>query len=189
MNRDEYLDLLKLYLKDLPSDEIDDILLDYEEHFRIGISKGKSEEEISKELGSPKDIAQNYQGVSLEVNSSQIPYNESPKDNSRKFLIGLLLIFFNLIIVLGPFMAGVGILITFYLTAFTFVVGGAALILGFPVMLFLPSTQLHFLTTISIGIGLIGLGILVIILLLNLTKLLFKLLIRYFNWNIDLINK
>ena len=189
MNKDEYLDLLELYLKDLPSDEINDILLDYEEHFRIGISKGKSEEEISKELGSPKYIADNYKGVSLEVNSSQNQYSRNSNDSSRKILIGLLLIFFNLFIVFPPFMAGLGILITLYLTAFTFILGGGALMLGFPVMLFVPSSQLHFLTTISFGIGLIGLGILGIILLIKLTKLLFTLSVRYFNWNIDLINK
>ncbi len=43
MRRKEYLDRLKTYLQGLPIDEIQDILTDYEEHFDIGISKGKSE--------------------------------------------------------------------------------------------------------------------------------------------------
>lgn len=189
MDRDEYLDLLKLYLKDLPTDEIHDILLDYEEHFRIGISKGKTEEKISKELGSPQDIAANYKGVSLEVTSSQNQHIRDSNDGSRKLLIGLSLIFINLVIVFAPFMAGVGILISFYLTAFAFVFGGAALLFGFPVMFFVSSSQLHFLTTISFGIGLIGLGILGIILLISLSQLLFRLFVKYLNWNIDLVSK
>lgn len=194
MNRDEYLDLLKLYLKDLPSDEIQDILLDYEEHFRIGISKGKTEEEISKELGSPRDISDNYKG-SVETdfvqqeNATNYHNIKNHNDNTRKVLIGLLLIFFNLVIVLGPFLAIVGALLSFYIAGISIVFAGGALLLGFPVMLFIPSPQLHLLTTISFGIGFIALGILVIILSVYLTKLLYTLSIKYFNWNIELINK
>ena len=55
MNRKEFIDKLKLYLQGMPESEIQDILSDYEEHFNIGISKGKSEEEIANELGEPKD--------------------------------------------------------------------------------------------------------------------------------------
>lgn len=194
MNRDEYLDLLRLYLNDLPADEIHDILLDYEEHFRIGISKGKTEEEISKELGSPRDIADNYKG-SVETgfveneNHGGFQDVKNHNDNTRKLLIGLLLIFFNLVIVFGPFLAIVGVLFSFYIAGISIVLAGGALVLGFPVMLFIPSLQLHFLTTISFGIGFIALGVLGIILSVYLTKLLYTLSIKYFNWNIELINK
>lgn len=193
MNKNEYLDLLKLYLKDLPDDEIQDILLDYEEHFRIGVSKGKSEEVISKELGSPRDIAGNYK-VSLEnafVKDENESYQgvKSHNDNTRKLLIGLLLIFFNFVIVLGPFIAIVGVLFSSYIVGISIIFAGGALLLGFPVMLFIPSAQLHLLTTISFGLGFIGLGILGIILSIYLTKLLYKLSVKYFNWNIELINK
>ncbi|ABW17651.1 DUF4097 family beta strand repeat-containing protein [Alkaliphilus oremlandii] len=60
MNREEYLKQLKAALKSLPEDELQDILYDYEEHFDIGLSKGKSEKEISAELGDPKEIAKNH---------------------------------------------------------------------------------------------------------------------------------
>lgn len=195
MNKDEYLDLLQLYLKDLSYDEVQDILSDYEEHFQIGISKGKSEEEISKELGSPKDIANNFKGTS-EINPSESKTNYSQKeniiysnDNTRRLLIGLLLIFFNLIIVLGPCIAGVGILFASYLTAFSFIIAGGALLLGFPITILTPIPSLHILTTISLSIGFIGLGILGIILLVYITKLLYGLFVQYFNWNIELLNK
>lgn len=64
MNREEYLKQLKAALKPLPEDELQDILYDYEEHFDIGLSKGKSEEEISAELGDPKEIAKNHTIIS-----------------------------------------------------------------------------------------------------------------------------
>ena len=36
--------------------EVKEILADYEAHFEEGKKEGLTEEEISKELGSPKDI-------------------------------------------------------------------------------------------------------------------------------------
>ena len=60
MNKREYLDLLKFYLKDLPKNIVDDIVFDYEEHFRIGMESGKTEAQISDELGSPEIIANHF---------------------------------------------------------------------------------------------------------------------------------
>ncbi|MDO5027655.1 MAG: DUF1700 domain-containing protein [Bacillota bacterium] len=60
MNKKDYLDLLRYYLKDLPRLVVDDIVYDYEEHFNIGMAMGKSEEEITKELGYPDDVAKEY---------------------------------------------------------------------------------------------------------------------------------
>ena len=54
MNRDEFIGILRNELSGIPKEEIEDILYDYEEHFEIGIHKGKTEEEIAKELGNPK---------------------------------------------------------------------------------------------------------------------------------------
>ena len=58
MNKEEFLDILKDYLKGHFSvSEIDDILRDYEEFFINGKLEGKSEEEVAKGLGSPKNVA------------------------------------------------------------------------------------------------------------------------------------
>lgn len=50
MNKAEFIGNLRHELKGIPENEIDDILYDYEEHFQIGLSKGKTEEEIAMEL-------------------------------------------------------------------------------------------------------------------------------------------
>ncbi len=60
MNKRDYLDLLRYYLRDLPGVVVNDIIYDYEEHFNAGIENGKTEEQISEELGSPDDIAKEY---------------------------------------------------------------------------------------------------------------------------------
>lgn len=58
LNRVEFLDILRDYLKgSFSEEEIGDILRDYEEYFLDGTIEGKSDIEIIKSLGSPKTIA------------------------------------------------------------------------------------------------------------------------------------
>ncbi|GEM_PF-1241610 len=88
MNRKVYLEQLKFALQGMPNDELQDILYDYEEHFDIGLSKGKSEEEISNELGDPQEVANNYKIISNPVNYDK-NYNKNnnySNDNTSKII-------------------------------------------------------------------------------------------------------
>ncbi len=58
MNQKQFLDELRIHLQELPEADLHEILLDYEEHFNIGHSEGRSEEEIVEELGTPASIAE-----------------------------------------------------------------------------------------------------------------------------------
>ncbi len=60
MNKREFLDLLRYYLRSYPAHIVNDMVSDYEEHFRIGAENGKTETEIAAELGSPRDIAEEF---------------------------------------------------------------------------------------------------------------------------------
>ena len=58
MNRKEFLDILRDYLKkDFSEDEINDIIRDYEEYFVNGEIEGKNDLDTIAALGSPKSIA------------------------------------------------------------------------------------------------------------------------------------
>jgi uncharacterized membrane protein len=61
MNKTEFLDLLRYYFRNARKSEVEEILSDYEAHFEEGKKQGLSEEEIARELGSPKDIYESYQ--------------------------------------------------------------------------------------------------------------------------------
>lgn len=61
MNETEFLDLLRYYFRNARAEEVKEILADYESHFEEGKKRGLSEEEIAKELGSPKDIYNSFQ--------------------------------------------------------------------------------------------------------------------------------
>lgn len=189
MNRKEYLDRLRISLQGLPIAEIEDILSDYEEHFDIGISKGKSEEEISKELGDPREVASSYRGA-YKSNYNKSDYNTNiSNDNTRKLLITLALIAFNIVIVAGPYFGLVGLLLGLYGVGIGLSIGGIVALLGFPITFFTPIPAPHILTSISFGIGLLALGVLGIILSVYLTKEFYKLTVKYIRWNVELINK
>ncbi len=61
MTQQEFLKSLKEELERHRVQNIQDVLADYEEHFRHGLNKRKTEEEISQGLGFPATIAKAYQ--------------------------------------------------------------------------------------------------------------------------------
>lgn len=60
MKMHEYLDALFEALGKMSGQEKEDILQDYREHFKIGLSSGKPEEEIAEALGDPVQAARLY---------------------------------------------------------------------------------------------------------------------------------
>lgn len=190
MNRIEFIDKLRLNLQGMPSSEVQDILSDYEEHFDIGISKGKSEEEIVRELGNPKDIANSYRSsYENNYNGGVIDQRNTPTDNSKNILMILLVIAFNVIIVLGPYVAILGVIISFFVAGISIAFSGIALMFGIPFNFIHYIANPSIITSLSFGIGLIALGILGIILTIFLAKWFYQLSIKYLKWNIDIINK
>lgn len=86
MNKLEFLEILKDYLKkDLSSEEISDILRDYEEYFIDGVIEGKSDIEIIQGLGSPKTIANELIGQSRENNRKNLKKGKLKDKINDKF--------------------------------------------------------------------------------------------------------
>ena len=56
MNKEQFMELLDYYFRNVDETTYKEIKNDYEEHFRIGVENGKTEEEISTELGNPREI-------------------------------------------------------------------------------------------------------------------------------------
>ncbi len=82
MDKREFLKQLEEALLRLCKSDRDDILLDYEEHFRAGAEKGMTEEDVARSLGNPADIAAQYlenlpetaKGESFKSESTQEAY-------------------------------------------------------------------------------------------------------------------
>lgn len=57
MNKTEFLQELYNHLLPLPAAERSEIIADFEDHFRAGLERGKTEEQICAELGNPYTCA------------------------------------------------------------------------------------------------------------------------------------
>lgn len=60
MTKNQYLEELKKELKAKNIADVNDVIAEYEEHFRFKEEEGLTEEEIAKKLSSPKEIAAEY---------------------------------------------------------------------------------------------------------------------------------
>lgn len=185
MNKASFIESLRRELRFLPKEEINDIIYDYEEHFQIGISKGKTEEEICRELGNPKNIAKSYRAT-YKIDLAE--KNPSTRNLFTAIIAAISLGFFNLLFVLGPFLGLIGVLFGIYAIGFGFIAAGGEVLWHVLTFQF-QYHNLHPITQVSFGIGFVSLGLLILIGCFYLTKYLYGLTIRYLRWNIKMITK
>lgn len=204
MNKEHFMIELKLSLRDLSENDRQDVMSDYVEHFENGLAQGKSEEQIAKELGNPKQIAKEIlamygvepkakgpefsQGdwVAFEANPIYQENHYLPKENHdglfKRLLKGTGLLFFNLIFVLAPVLTVLGILFAGWLVAITFSLLPLA---GIYMLITAFSTIALF--QFALTIVFCGVGLLLIALSYPLTLLFAKLMKRYVLWNIYVV--
>ena len=63
MNKANYLKELESLLRTNNAEDVDDIIAEYDVHFQRKMADGFSEEEIAARLGKPKEIAEQFKGV------------------------------------------------------------------------------------------------------------------------------
>ena len=210
MNKNEFLRVLQKELNPLGPAAISEILADFEEHFANGLARGKSEDEITAELGNPAEIAQQYRESAADGPSSrpvvqfyqyQDPVNPSPQGASTQetapapavepaarpggkinetALISVLV--FNLFIGIPVWISLFAILISFW--AAVGGIGVAAIALFVVAILKVGVTSL---ILALFGVALTALLVLAVILMVYLTKWLAKGLGYYVRWNKRLV--
>ncbi len=60
MTREEFMFQLSNELKKYKVKDIDEIIMDFEDHFSFKLEEGKTEEEVARKMGNPSDIAKDY---------------------------------------------------------------------------------------------------------------------------------
>lgn len=193
MNKIEFLNILEMSLRDLKDGEKEEILYDYEEHFRIGEQSGKSEDELIKELGDPNNIANQYR------TSNQQENNEVLKDKieeDRPIIVPIIatcgLLLFNLIFIFGPFMGIFASIMGLFVSAIGIIIAGIGVIFGvillpfFPQYISIPNGISGF-AIILLGIGTVALGLLFLIGMCYVVKYFYKGTVKYINWNLKII--
>lgn len=117
MNKKEYMEKLEVGLSSMSYKDVKEILSEIEEHFNVGFSNGKTEEEICKNLGSADDLAKAYlEGTDLPKAlvkkmpaAQKIPVEDSSKTYDTAGVI--FVIFFNLLVFIPVWLSVVTFLV------------------------------------------------------------------------------
>ncbi|WP_249871492.1 HAAS signaling domain-containing protein [Oceanobacillus saliphilus] len=176
MTKDQFLSTLNTSLKRLSTEERHDILQDFEEHFAIGVGEGKTEEQISASLGSPHQIAKEL------VATYHVDKVETTATTSNMFravwaVIGLG--FFNLIIVLGPFIALAAIILSGWIAGISFIVSPVIVMIN---TIIYPEVFNFY--NLFFSIALAGLGLLITIGMYYVTRTVTRWFVRYLKFNV-----
>lgn len=197
MNKEQFLYKLEGLLQSFSSEERRDILYDYEEHFRIGIEEGKSEENIAKELGNPQYIVDQYNKTEGSRNNTfesstffhSDVYREAPRTSvARSVMVAVALFFLN-IAIMGPlFISAFAVILSFFVSSFAILLSSIVLLIApiVPALVSIPF-QVPFLSLLLFSIGLASLGSLFFIGSYYAGKYVYKLTINYCKFNIRLI--
>jgi len=187
MNKKDFINILSLNLRGVPDEERKDAISDFEEHFNEGLLKGRVEEDIATSLGDPKVLAGQLK-ASILVNEAE--KTTSAVNITRAVFATMGLGFFNLIFLLGPFIAVVAVLLALFVSAIAITASGITL---FFAAIFGPLFPQYFTALanpavwVFVSIGLTCFGILFFIGNIYLTKWLYGLFIRYIKFNLRII--
>lgn len=179
MNKEQFLTQLEGALKRLPSSEREDIIQDFREHFEVGVSEGKSEEEIAKGLGTPQQIAKE---ITASFHLEQVQETATTGNVLRAVWRVIGLGFFNLVIVLGPFIALVGIVLSGWAVGLSGIASPVLYLINVAIY-----PEIFELYQLFISITFAGIGIFVIIGMYYVTRWLSKGFIRYLQFNVRMV--
>jgi uncharacterized membrane protein len=186
MNKLEYLNTLKRELRTIPETEQGEIMSDYEEHFRVGLERGESEEAISKALGDVRATARQFKAdYSIKLAESTISARYIAKAVLATISLGL----FNLIFVLGLFLGLAGVLIGIFATAIALIVGGISTLVALIIAPFFPGVVVSLAPAFAIfgAIGITTAGLLLFIASCYLAGAFYRATVKYLKWNVEIV--
>ncbi|WP_440897863.1 DUF1700 domain-containing protein [Amphibacillus sp. Q70] len=184
MNQKRYLQELAYHLRSLPKDVRDDIIEMYRDQFKIAELEGRSEEDTILLMGRAKANAEKELAIHADQldfdqpdrfeEQEEQPYRHSTSRSNQKTNIPVLivLIFVNLIFVLGPalgiYLAGLGLWVS------------SIIMMATPVIA-IWRDQFFSLPEFYPVLATFGLGVLLFVAMYYLGKLAHRLIRAYFN--------
>lgn len=121
MNKVEFLSALQQGLRSVPPEDRQEILYDYEEHFRIGMEEGKTDEEIAASLGDPRGIARAF---TSQYNQHTVRPPYPTERNGMQALLSIACLFFEITLMIPLYLALEAVLLSAVLVSGTFAVTG-----------------------------------------------------------------
>jgi uncharacterized membrane protein len=127
MNSHEYLGALRRALSDLPAEVQQDIVQDFERHFIDGKANGRTEDELSKGLGSPRAVAAELRAT---MRLEQVQRSGSLRNFGRLLRALLGMFSFNLFVSIPALVVPVLVLVSFTVSIAIGIAGAAYLASG-----------------------------------------------------------
>jgi uncharacterized membrane protein len=198
MNKADYFRELTYRLRGLPERERNNILSVYEELFQKASQNGKHEDQIAESLGYPRiphwdgSREQQHPMANLYTNTNPYqghqqpyrnPYCVKPETGFKAIIASIALGFFNLVIVLGPFIALCGVIFALYVTSAVCLISPIVMIIGDSWTG--SSTDMQFVFFAALAV--LGFGILLTGFTVWFSKLFFKLTWLYIRFNMKII--
>lgn len=180
MNKDNYLKILKKHLGQINNDERQDILNEYETHFLSGKQEGKSEEQISHELGNPKSIAKELKAT-VAVERAKSNNSISNIFSAMIAVMGLSLL--NFFVILFP-----AVMIFFVIVSLIlFTISGLAA----PIMLiikgFIDGFNSIILYDVFMAGLMFGIGLMLVVITIYIIKWMYVVIVKYLKWNVSIV--
>jgi uncharacterized membrane protein len=187
-NEQEFIRILKTRLEGtLPKEELDDILSDYSEHFTIGKTNGRTDEELWRSLGAPEDVAREIRVMHLVKKAEDV---RSCRNIFHAVVATLGLGLFNLVFVLLPFIILVVMLLMIFILGVILTFSGlSAVVFSLLQILGFSAFSIWFspLAGVFFSIGATSTGLLIVIGNYYLARFFYHIGIRYLKWNISVI--
>ena len=183
MNKKQFIDQLTVNLRGVPNEDRLDIISDFDEHFKIGMEKGRTEDELSDSLGNPKTLAKQLNASVLVGHAEK---TTSASNITRAVFATLGLGFFNLIFVLGPFIGIVAVLFSLFAVAVAIAASGITILFA---TIFGPLFPEFVGIIVNPAVGIFGsigvtcFGILFFVGDIFLAKALYRVFIKYIKFN------
>jgi uncharacterized membrane protein len=187
MTKKEFLDKLRLEIRNLPYDEVEKTITYYEEMISDRVEDGATEAEAVASLGTPESIArdlQAHQPFATIIKRKVEDYKSKRSPESTALIVVLLIVLFpfwfpvlmSALGVIASFFAAIGgVIIALWAISVSIGIGGIAMIIA-STFGFASSYIPTGFFSIGLGIALIGLSIIAIIGSLYATKGIIKLL-------------
>lgn len=187
-NEQIYLHTLRVRLHGHVSPEdLEEILSDYAEHFSIGKSEGRSEEELCRALGTPEDVAREILASYMVKKAEQA---RSAGNIWHAVMATLGLGIFNLVVVLLPFIILIALLTVIFVSGVLMVVLGPILLLVSILQMLGISVAMPWSSPLAgffISLGITVAGVFLVMAGFCLVKFFYRVGIRYLKWNIRII--
>lgn len=189
MKKSEFITELRRQLAALPSGEVEDIVRDQEEYIADAMAAGRTEEQAVAALGEPKAFAASLSAEAKIKKIDEAKGLQQQVSGTIGAVVAILALApLNLIFVLGPFLALVGIAIAGWAVAVAGVAAAAALILAFFFKLvFITAGFWAQVSTFFLALGSLGLSVLGLVGMYYITYWLVQGTVAYLKWNLNFV--